>query len=847
MGSVAGGAFRATAAIGGLVAAFAGIQGASASIRVLADFGQEMSTVRAITGATEAQFQALSDEAQRLGSTTRFSASQAASGLTFLARAGFTADEAMQSLHGTLQLAQAGGLDLGSAADIASNVLTGFRLEVDQTARVVDVLALAANSANTNVFQLGEAMKFVAPVAAGLGVSVEEAAASIGALSDAGLQGSLAGTGLRRVLSELESPSQKTLQILGDLDVSAEEYKVSSVGLAQALERLADAGVDTGQALEIFGDRGGPAFEVLSSSIPRVNELRASLDGAGGTAQRVATIMDANLNGAMLSLRSATEGLILTVGEQGATDGLTNIFNGLAQAIRNVDAAINQTETERLRAELAALREEGSKAERTFNFLRGAAEFYFRQQVAEARDAVLGMGELRAATMQAGVEFFNADAAISRIEKSLRDTTSEGRNFIDLLNQVPARVSNFEASLSSVAGVINNLWAQALADGEEQSVALAQSVTQMAQALEMQRIRLTQGAEAAALYQAAIAKGSELTAAETQLIRENVRALEAATAAREDDERAQQRQQQMLSARLRNFMEIQRVQREMREEQEREAARNREGAERDFGGMITRDRAENPLLQLEDEYSQRLSIIREARENEIIAEEEYERRRLEMTRRYSAERNQIMLASASAGFGSLAQIIGAAAGETSAAYKVLFGISKGFAIAESVIAIQQAIAKALAVGFPANIPLMAQAAASGASIINTITSTQPGFADGGYVSGSGTGRSDSISARLSNGEFVVNSAATKSNRGLLEAINSGSSVGVKQSGGVQIYNYAPGVKHEAQIMDDGRIRVIAREEAAKVAPDAAAGALKDPNSRLSKSMTQNVNAPRRRL
>jgi tape measure domain-containing protein len=376
---------------------------------------------------------------------------------------------------------------------------------------------------------------------------------------------------------------------------------------------------------------------------------------------------------------------------------------------------------------------------------------------------------------------------------------------------------------------------------------LNDEVLTLANNLERQRIMMAQGAEAAALYQAAIAKGSELTAAETQLIRENVRALEAATAAREDDERAQQRQQQMLSARLRNFMEIQRVQREMREEQEREAVRNREGAERDFGGMVTRDRAENPLLQLEDEYSQRLAIIREARENEIIAEEEYERRRLEMTRRYSAERNQIMLASASAGFGSLAQIIGAAAGETSAAYKVLFGISKGFAIAESVIAIQQAIAKALAVGFPANIPLMAQAAAAGASIINTITSTQPGFADGGYVSGSGTGRSDSISARLSNGEFVVNSAATKSNRGLLEAINSGSSVGVKQSGGVQIYNYAPGVKHEAQIMDDGRIRVIAREEAAKVAPDAAAGALKDPNSRLSKSMTQNVNAPRRRL
>ncbi|ADK73481.1 tail length tape measure protein [Roseobacter phage RDJL Phi 1] len=317
--------------------AFTGIGlGFTATLRTLANFEQQMSTVRAITGATEVQFRSLRAEAQRLGSTTRFSASEAAEGMQFLARAGFDVNQVLASIDDTLLLAQAGALDLASAADIASNILTGFRLNAAEASRVVDVLALASNSANTNVFQLGEAMKFVAPVAAGLGVSVEEAAAAVSALSDAGLQGSLAGTGLRRVLAELESPASKTVDILQSLGVAAEDVRVSQVGLTTALTRLRDAGVDTGLALEIFGDRGGPAFEVLSNAIPRVEQLTDALGNAEGTALRIATVMDDNLNGALLSVKSATEGLILAIGEAGGTGALTGALNALANGIRFV-------------------------------------------------------------------------------------------------------------------------------------------------------------------------------------------------------------------------------------------------------------------------------------------------------------------------------------------------------------------------------------------------------------------------------------------------------------------------------------------------------------------------------
>lgn len=315
------------------------------TIGLLKDFEQEMSTVKGVTGATEAQFRSLREEAQRLGATTRFSATQAAEGMTFLARAGFDTNEVLGATEGTLRLAQAGALDLGRAADIASNILTGFRLEVAETGRVVDVLAASANMSNTDVEQLGEAMKFVAPVASGLGVEIETATAAIGALSDAGLQASLAGTGLRRVLSELESPSKKTRDILAAVGLTADDVKISQVGLVEALTKLRDAGVDVGTALEIFGDRGGPAFEVLSSSIPKIQGAEVALRSADGTAQRLADTMDDNLNGSILATKSAAEGLILAFGESGATGSLRGFFDLLTTVLRagveNIGLLIN--------------------------------------------------------------------------------------------------------------------------------------------------------------------------------------------------------------------------------------------------------------------------------------------------------------------------------------------------------------------------------------------------------------------------------------------------------------------------------------------------------------------------
>ncbi len=159
-----------------------------AALRTGAEFDSGMRKVAAVSGAAGSEIKALRDIAKELGSTTQFSATQAADAMGFLAQAGFSANEVMGAIPSTLQLASAAQLDLASAADITSNILAGFGLEVSELGRANDVLVKTFTSANTDLVQLGQAMKFVGPVAKAAGVSFEETAAAVGLLGNAGIQ-----------------------------------------------------------------------------------------------------------------------------------------------------------------------------------------------------------------------------------------------------------------------------------------------------------------------------------------------------------------------------------------------------------------------------------------------------------------------------------------------------------------------------------------------------------------------------------------------------------------------------------------------------------------------------------
>jgi TP901 family phage tail tape measure protein len=300
------------------------------AIKTAGDFEAAMNRVAGITRATGVEFQQLENLAKELGATTQFSASQAADAMGFLAMAGFNTNQIISALPGTLELAAAGNLDLARAADIASNVLTGYGLQAEEVGRVNDVLALASISANTNVEQLGNAFKFVAPVASAMGVTIEESAAAIGIMSDAGIQGEMAGTALRNILAELAKESDT-------LGVSVYDTNGVMLPLADILAQLESRGFTTAESMGEFGMRAGPALQaLLSRGSGALRDLTTNLEGAGGTAARLAATNMEGFNGAVLNLRSAVEGLQIAIAQSGLLDFFQSLVERLTGVIRQL-------------------------------------------------------------------------------------------------------------------------------------------------------------------------------------------------------------------------------------------------------------------------------------------------------------------------------------------------------------------------------------------------------------------------------------------------------------------------------------------------------------------------------
>ena len=304
------------------------------SIRVFADFETSMLRVKAITGSTGVEFESLTALARELGATTAFTAREAAQAMGFLAQAGFEVKEINEALPRVLSLAAAGQLELASAADITASVLRGFGLSANESGRVADVLAASASSANTSVQEMGEAFKFAGPVASAMGVSIEETAAALGVLSNAGLKGSRAGTGLRMVL------------------VKMGEDIANAGGLLPALERLDTDGVQAVvNTMKDLDARAGTAAVALTKQLGTVRELRAAFREADGAADSMAKTMLSGIEGSAVKTGSALEGLRIQIGETfgdfatGFFDELTATFQAMNKELAGSEDAFKNLET----------------------------------------------------------------------------------------------------------------------------------------------------------------------------------------------------------------------------------------------------------------------------------------------------------------------------------------------------------------------------------------------------------------------------------------------------------------------------------------------------------------------
>lgn len=296
--------------------------GIMSSVQTGMDFQAAMSRVGAVSGATGEDFAKLQEQAKELGRSTVWSASQAAEGMQYLAMAGFKTNDILATMPGMLSLASAGQVELGDAADIASNILSGFGLEASEIGRVGDVLTTTFTGSNTSLSGLGHTMKYAAPVAKSMGASLEVTAAMAAKLGDAGISGEMAGTALRNIMMKLATPTgnaAKTLEALGVKTVDAngkirqmpeilaELNKAMSSYSQEARANITSTifGTETmGSAMILMEQAGSGALQDFQKSLAKT-----------GTAEKVAGTQTDNLKGDFAGLSSALEGVKISVFE----------------------------------------------------------------------------------------------------------------------------------------------------------------------------------------------------------------------------------------------------------------------------------------------------------------------------------------------------------------------------------------------------------------------------------------------------------------------------------------------------------------------------------------------------
>nr|DAL77542.1 MAG TPA: minor tail protein [Caudoviricetes sp.] len=303
---------KTTAKVG--LAAGAGF--AAFAVKSGASFEAQMSKVKAISGASNADMVRLTQVAKKMGETTKFTATESGQALEYMAMAGWKTDQMISGLPGIMNLAAASGEDLGLVSDIVTDALTAFGMKAEDAGRFADVLAAASSNSNTNVAMMGETFKYAAPVAGALGYSIEDTAVAIGLMANAGVKADQAGTSLRGVLTNLAKPSEQNLKYIKKLGVSLTDSAGKTKPLAKLLGefRAKFAKLTEAQKAEyaagIAGKNAMAGFlAMMNGSDADFNKITKSIENSSGAAKNMADTMNNNLLGQLTLLKSSAEGI----------------------------------------------------------------------------------------------------------------------------------------------------------------------------------------------------------------------------------------------------------------------------------------------------------------------------------------------------------------------------------------------------------------------------------------------------------------------------------------------------------------------------------------------------------
>lgn len=304
----------------GISAGIAGIAGAA--VKTTADFDAQMSKVSAISGATGKDFDDLRDKAREMGAKTKFSATESAEAMEYMAMAGWKTGDMLGGIEGVMNLAAASGEDLATTSDIVTDALTAFGLSAQDSSHFSDVLAAASSNANTNVSMMGETFKYAAPVAGALGFSVEDTAEAIGLMANAGIKGSQAGTSLRKIFNEMAGAAKDGGFTIGDMTVAVANADGSMRDLSDIIGDCRNAfstlseSQQANTAKAIAGQEAMSGFlALMNAGEADINKLSSAIDNCDGSAASMADTMNDNLAGQLTILKSALSELAISVGD----------------------------------------------------------------------------------------------------------------------------------------------------------------------------------------------------------------------------------------------------------------------------------------------------------------------------------------------------------------------------------------------------------------------------------------------------------------------------------------------------------------------------------------------------
>lgn len=320
----------------------------AAAVKTATDFEAGMSEVKAISGATGSEFDALRDKAIEMGAKTKFSASDSADAFKYMAMAGWDASQMMNGIAGIMDLAAASGEDLATTSDIVTDALTAFGLQASDSAHFADVLAQASSKSNTNVGLMGETFKYVAPVAGALGYSIEDTAVAIGLMANSGIKGSQAGTALRSTITRLAKPVGEAKDAVEELKISITNTDGTMKPLSQTMVELREkfAGLTEEQktqyAAMLAGQEGmSGLLAIVNASDEDFQKLTDEINNANGAAEDMASVMMDNTAGAVEQLKGALESAGILIGEK-----LTPYIRQLAEWITGLVEKFNSLSEE---------------------------------------------------------------------------------------------------------------------------------------------------------------------------------------------------------------------------------------------------------------------------------------------------------------------------------------------------------------------------------------------------------------------------------------------------------------------------------------------------------------------